>query len=126
MDVRKMACMGAAAFVGSLLLTATVSFAQPGRPVVVEKHLDATTRYVPFTDLSLTTKEGKRALYHRVDVAVQEVCPPVEDGGFNLYDVDYCRLTAWDGARPQISQAIRSAQSGAALAMSIEVSAASK
>jgi UrcA family protein len=117
MDARKLVCISAAALVGTMLVSATalVAKTQTYRPVVIEKHIDQ-IRYVSFADLSLTTREGKHTLYHRVGVAVREVCPGVDSDGFG-YDIGYCEDFAWDGARPQIRRAIKAARTGTPMLM---------
>ena len=130
MDARQLACIGAAAFVGSLLVTATATMAKPQRPVVIEKHIDPMTRYVSYADLSLTTHEGKKVLYTRGGQAVNEVCPmslPPDDSDFDTtYDRLSCQQFAWQGARPQIRRAIRAAEVGTPLIMTIGITAAQK
>ena len=128
MDARQLACVGAAAFVGSLLVTATTTMAKPVKPVVISKRVEPMTRYVPYADLSLTTREGKNILYKRVGYAVKDVCPVnerVEDmDGTSTYDFGYCRDFAWSGALPQIRNAIHAASTGAPLVMTIGITAA--
>lgn len=129
MNAQQLVCVGAAAFVGSLLVTATVAVAKsPTRPVIIEKRLDPMTRHVSFADLSLTTKEGQDVLYWRVGKAVNEVCPPTlpNEDGASTYERGYCRDFAWHGARPQIRKAIRSAKNGTPLIMTLGVMGAQK
>ena len=130
MDARQLACIGAAAFVGSLLVTATASMAKNSQPVVIEKHIDPLTRYVSFADLSLTSKEGKHLLYRRVGQAVDEVCPlslSSDEAEFAVtYDRLYCKDYAWQGARPQIRKAIRAAEVGTPLVMTLGITGAQK
>ena len=130
MHARQLACIGAAAFVGSLLVTATATTAKSQRPVVIEKHIDPMTRYVSYADLSLATHEGKKVLYKRVGQAVKEVCPlslpPEQTDGDSIYDHIYCQQFAWQGARPQIRSAIRAAEVGTPLIMTLGVTGAQK
>src|SRR5438309_10243069 len=60
MDNRSKASVAAASLVGSLLLIATTSGAQPQGDVVIEKHITPMTRYVSFADLSLATKQDQK------------------------------------------------------------------
>lgn len=130
MDARQLACVGAAAFVGAMLVTATATMAKPVRPVVISKRIEPMTRYVSYADLSLTTREGKNVLYKRVGYAVNDVCPVnerVDDmDGTSTYDFGYCRDFAWSGAMPQIRNAIHAAKLGTPLVMTIGVVGAPK
>ena len=123
-DGRKMACWGAAGFIGAALLivAATPAHSQPPVEVVAQKN--AMTRIVHYGDLSLATQAGKRQLFRRVGYAVKEVCPEA-DGGV-LYDIDGCKSFAWRGARPQIRRALDQALSGSTMAMTITIQSASK
>lgn len=127
MNTRKIATVAAAALVASLLVTATSSRAQVRRgSVVIEKHVTPTTAYVPFGDLSLASKEGRKVLHHRVGVAVNELCPIRDDDG-SFYDDQGCKDLAWASAGPQITRAVRAAKAGApALVMTISVTASDK
>ena len=129
MDVRKMACFGAAGLLGTMLAGAVAYPAngQPGqKPVTVTAHREAPiTQRVPYGDLALATKGGRSVLMRRVSFAVDTVCPQ-DDDDFGPYDVQGCKDFAWDGARPQIRRAINLAKSGATLAMTIEITSASK
>lgn len=128
MDARQLACVGAAAFVGSLLVTATATMAKPVRPVVISKRVDPMVRYVSYGDLALTSHEGKKVLIKRVYRAVNEVCPatlpPDPSDGTTDYDRHYCQDFAWAGARPQIRNAIHAASLGAPLVMTIGIAGA--
>lgn len=95
--------------------TATRALSQPPytRPLTIVAHRPepTLTRIVPYGDLSLATKEGKKVLMHRVGMAVTEVCPAVDENGEAL-DVFACENFAWDGARPQIHNAVQQALAG--------------
>ena len=123
MDNRSKASVAAASLVGSLLLIATTSAAQPQDEVIIEKHIAPMTRYVSFADLSLATKQDQKVLYHRVGDAVQQVCPDVDDDGYG-YDTQGCKDFAWDGARPQMRRVINSAKAGFPVTMTIAITAA--
>ena len=125
MNSRNIASLAASALVGSLLLIATTSAAQPGQPEVVIEKQAPMTRYVTFADLSLATKQGQKVLYHRVSNAVQQVCPDVDEEGF-AYDTMGCEDFAWAGARPQMKRAIGLAKSGSPMTMTIAISAGYK
>ena len=128
MPMRQLAFVGAA-LAGSMLFSAT-STARPVKPVVISKRVDPMVRYVSYADLSLTSREGKRLLIHRVYAAVNEVCPVrltadrVDDTAD--YDRHYCQDGAWAGARPQIRQAFRAASFGTPLVMTISIAGASR
>ena len=128
MDKQRLAAITAAGLVGA----ATVAFAiAPAHgqthlrtPLVVTAPREGPfTELVPYGDLALATNQGRWALHHRVGLAVDRVCPDLDEYGFD-YDSQGCKDYAWDGARPQISRAVQAARSGALVAMTIEVSAA--
>jgi UrcA family protein len=125
----RLACMAAASFMGALLVTAAVAPADAqnlhskGPVVVTAPREGPLVEQVPFGDLSLTTGHDRTVLYRRVALAVNKVCPDLDEDGF-FYDTLGCKNFAWDGARPQMSAAIKAAKSGAVVAMTIEVSAA--
>jgi len=126
---RQVACLGAAGFIGTMLVVAATSpaFAQEySQPVTVTAHSDQLTRVVPYGDLSLANRDARKVLMHRVGIAVREVCPNMSIDGLSLqqYDVEGCRDYAWTGARPQIRHAIDLAGSGSTLAMSITITSA--
>lgn len=115
-DVRKMACWGAAGFVGTALLIAAASPARSQPPVDVIAQKGGMTKVVHYGDLSLATQKGRQLLVRRVGFAVKEVCPDY-DQGWVLYDVESCKKFAWKGARPQIRRAFDRALSGSSLTM---------
>jgi UrcA family protein len=122
MDGRKTASLLVSAVIGGLLVSAAAAplRGQSSRePIIV----NAYQRFVPYTDLALNTVEGQAVLVERVGMAVNAVCPDVDEYG-NSYDVLRCKDFAWEGARPQISRAFRNARSGRSVAMMIEVSSA--
>lgn len=126
-NVRQVAFLTAAGFIGTALVIAAASPAM-GRtpiqePVTVIAKKEVMTERVPYGDLSLATREGRGELYHRVGLAVNRVCPSVDDLGFAI-DPQGCQDFAWDGARPQMHRAIKAAKSGASLAMTITITAA--
>jgi len=126
-DHRKIACLGAASFIGAVLV-ASVAVPAHGqsngqRLTVVAERPDQLTAMVHYDDLSLATKNGRHMLSRRVGEAVNRVCP---DSTFETYDVGDCRNFAWNGARPQIKRAIDLAGSGHDLAMTLEIVSAAK
>ena len=128
MNVPKLACSGAAALVGALLISVTaapVDAQSNTEPVTVTADRDVETRLVSYRDLSLATDAARKMLIHRVHIAVDQVCPPF-DVTFKSYDVAECQHSAWDSARPQIDSAFLAAASGQPLAMTIEITAAAR
>jgi UrcA family protein len=127
MDARKVACVAAATFVGTLLIGAAINPVQAqtvgSRPVTVTANSYETTRIVHYGDLSLATRDGRHMLLHRVSDAVDQVCPSFGDDR-DPYHLGGCKQGAWFGARPQIQRAFDRALSGQSLAMSIEITAA--
>jgi UrcA family protein len=123
-DLRKLACMCAAGFIGTLLFAASIDSVQAqtvSHPVtVMAERPNILTRVVPFGDLSLSTAHGRHVLVQRVSLAVNEVCPELDEYGTPL-DLADCQHFAWAGARPQIRTAFDAARSGAPLAMSITI-----
>ena len=127
-NARQLACLGAAGFLGVMLLVAATA-APPVHakvPIEVVAQKQPLTTRVSYGDLRLQTREGRSILYHRVGAAVEFVCPPTDEDGFE-YMVQDCKDYAWNGARPQIHRAIRLAKtSSVTLAMAIEITAAQK
>ena len=102
-DTRRMACIGAAGFIGTALVIAAASPVHGQslfhQPVTVQGHRDTLTRVVPYGDLALTTNQGRGILMRRVSAAVTDVCPDYDELGSG-YDVQGCEDFAWAGARP--------------------------
>jgi UrcA family protein len=121
---RKMLPMGAAIIVGVLsggAATTPVNAQAHSSPVtVVAPRSESLTRIVPYGDLSLATKAGRRVLFHRVSIAVREVCPILDTDGTPL-NSDSCMDFAWAGARPQMKRAFEAAISGAPVLTAIEI-----
>ena len=111
MNVRKIACLCAAGFVGSLLITAAGSAAPRQRQpdLVVEGHrIDpATQREVSFADLNLAFKPGQKVLRHRISVAANEICTSISSNSTAIED---CRWFAINGTRDAVKGAIRRAE----------------
>jgi UrcA family protein len=92
------------------------------RPVNVLAHTDTVTRIVPYGDLSLATRKGRRTLMRRVDVAVDQVCPEYDKTSGQFYtEIAECKHFAWTGASPQIKQAFDRALSGETLSAATSV-----
>lgn len=97
----------------SLLAVTAATAAQPERPVVVyaEPQENVRTERVSYADLDLVTSSGERTLFRRVSGAVRRVClyqnskPGLQAGGYYR-----CADGAWDGANPQIAQAVARAK----------------
>lgn len=92
----------------SLLAVTAAPAAQPERPVVVyaEPQENVRTERISYADLDLATASGERTLFRRVGGAVRRVClhesqPTLQDSGYYR-----CADGAWDGANPQIAQAV--------------------
>lgn len=118
----------------SLLAATAAPAAQSGRPVVVyaEPQENIRTERISYADLDLVSATGERTLFRRVGGAVRRVClfengrPGLQNGGYYS-----CADGAWDGARPQIAQAVARAKeiamtgksSFAATAITIKVAA---
>ena len=98
-------------------VTASLIIAAPanaqGNPVVVYGHEDENVRVerVSYADLDLATVPGERRLNSRVSGAVKRVCL-YRDGTRGLQWTSYniCAAGAWDGATPQIAQAVQRAR----------------
>ena len=82
-------------------------------PVVVygQEDENVRTERVSYADLDLATAPGERKLYRRVSSAVKRVCV-FNDGTRGLQSIGYniCAEGAWDGATPQIAQAVQRAR----------------
>jgi UrcA family protein len=111
MNVRSLACMTAAGFLGVLLVSAAAQPAnsQASRDVVVQAQTnpDVLTATVNFRINDIRSLAGQQALIRRVRQATYEVCPEYVSG-FTT-DSLYCRGLAWAGAKPQIDRAIKRA-----------------
>jgi UrcA family protein len=100
-------------------VTASLAFIVPAfaagqeKPVVVYAGPQEGVRTVrvPYADLNLAERPDQRKLNLRVTGAVQRVCL-FEDSRKGLQDRGYyrCADDAWDGANPQIAQAVARAR----------------
>jgi len=93
----------------SLMITST---AMAQEPVVVRAQPleGARTEHVSYADLDLAAFPAQRKLQLRVASAVKRVC--LYHDNLGLQDADYsaCADGAWNGAAPQIAQAIQRAR----------------
>ena len=65
---------------------------------------DIPTKTVSFRDLDLSTAQGARALYGRIEAAARDVCR-----GTELADYDACRARAIEGAVKDVGNPLLSA-----------------
>lgn len=113
MQVRKLMCMGAATFVGSMLIISLATPAHSRSPLVVEGRIDPETqRVVRYGDLNLTNPDGQKRLIRRVSFAINDLCqinqfPPA----YTMPNGRECTTAAWNSANPQISMAFDRARS---------------
>lgn len=97
-------------------LTAAASAAQAAgssdEPVIVRAQPEdlLPTRHVSYADLNLASLAGEKTLYSRVSGAVTDVCA---DATYAIAN-SQCRRFAWNGAEPQMKQAIARARDIAA------------
>jgi UrcA family protein len=96
----------------SLLLTASAASAAQDKPVVVYgQSEDVHSEHVSYADLNLAQRNGAKKLERRVAGAVRRVCF-FENSQIGLQARGYysCADGAWDGASPQIAQAVARAR----------------
>lgn len=89
---------------------ASVAMAQNSPYVVYGQRPGTKLQVVPYRDLNLLYPAHQSVLNDRVGRAVRHVCS-FDTGNIPIMDNDYkvCRNDAWQGARPQISNAINRA-----------------
>lgn len=94
----------------SLLIAASASAAQDTPVVIYGEPENVRTERVTYADLDLAERRDQRRLNVRVAGAVKRVCL-YENNRSGLQDLGYygCADDAWDGARPQIAQAVQRA-----------------
>jgi UrcA family protein len=94
-------------------LSGVAAAAPVGKPVFVTgtPTEDVIRRNVIYRDLNLATEYGEKKLHRRVSYAVSDVCNQAvgREPGMVFFRED-CRKSAWDSARPQISQAVQRAR----------------
>ena len=115
------ALIRAGAIVASGLILAassTVAFAEP--VVVTGERADPElpVRVVHFGDLNITTRAGEKRLLNRVSYAVKDVCGFYETSLTVTTAERACSRYAWNGARPQIANALARARNGQMAALS--------
>jgi UrcA family protein len=95
----------------SLLLAVPVLAAQQGPVVVYAEPDNIRTERVTYADLDLADRGDLKKLNLRVAGAVKRVCL-FENSRSGLQDFGYysCAGDAWDGAKPQIAQAVQRAK----------------
>jgi UrcA family protein len=95
----------------SLLVAASASAAQESPVVVYGESENVRTERVTYADLDLAQSKGAKKLERRVMGAVKRVCL-FENSRIGLQDHGYyaCAGEAWDGATPQIAQAVARAR----------------
>lgn len=132
MDGRNIACVAAAAFVGTMLLASTASpaFSQPppgSSPVTVEapRVFDPETqRVVSYADLNLANSSGQVALEYRVRAAAHSLCPDFITSDWHDGAARRCFDATMSNALPAMRSAISQAQNAIALSSSATVAAA--
>jgi UrcA family protein len=118
-QTRKITCMAAATFVGSLLILSTVAPAHAQPPVIVEGHHyydPENQRVVPYGDLNLAVSAGQQGLIRRVKYAVEDLCDTRHTRGLMQLIDSECSTSAWNSANPQITAAFNRAGSGSSIA----------
>ena len=75
---------------------------------------DQIRRTVSYRDLNLATSIGERTLSRRVDSAIASVCVEAVGAVVNEMLEMKCQHSSWNGARPQIAQAVERAKQMAA------------
>lgn len=99
---------------GAFALTAPPAFGKSA-PVVVTAPApsDMVRRHISYADLNLASPAGERTLNRRVAGAVSGLCLEATggaDGSFTMgIEIRRCTNSAWEQARPQISQAVQRA-----------------
>jgi UrcA family protein len=81
--------------------------------VYADEEGESLSRAVSFADLNLASATGQKSLDGRVGRAVRYVCEPHRDRSARTRYGE-CVDFAWDGARPQMAQAVERAQQLAA------------
>jgi UrcA family protein len=116
MDMRKITCVAAATFVGSLLILSATAPVH-AQPLVVEGHHyfdPQIQRVINYADLDLANPSGQKRLLHRVSSAVDDLCA-VNDSlaSRDMFgETRNCSTAAWNSATPQIRAAVDGAKSG--------------
>jgi UrcA family protein len=75
---------------------------------------DQIRRTVSYRDLNLATGVGERTLNQRVDSAVKDICSEAVGWSATARVEMNCERAGWNGARPQVAQAVERAKQLAA------------
>jgi UrcA family protein len=102
--------VGLATLATSLLILAAAPANARDLTVIAEPTIDQQlSQRVSYSDLNLATAAGQKRLHSRVRSAVRTVCAPVDAKG-DLSAAFDCSSFAWNGAKPQIEQAVTRAE----------------
>lgn len=95
----------------SLLVAGPALAGQQGPVVVYAEPDNVRIERVTYADLDLADRSGQKKLNSRVAGAVKRVCL-FENSRSGLQDFGYydCAGDAWEGAKPQIAQAVQRAK----------------
>ena len=93
----------------SLLVASPASAAQERQVVVYGEPENVRTERVTYADLDLANRRDQRKLNLRITGAVKRVCLFENRSGLQDFGYYNCADGAWDGARPQIAQAVQRA-----------------
>lgn len=110
-------CVATAITAGGLFVVSPPASAR--QPIVVTAPAeDMVVRRVSFADLNLASTAGEKTLNHRVGGAVTSLCieavgPDTRSLSSTIANMR-CTRQAWDGARPQIANAVQRARDIAA------------
>lgn len=101
-----------AAFAAAALIAPTAAAAAEERPVLIQgEPANVRTERVSFTRLNLSIERDQKRLNHRVGAAVERVClRDIGRDGLQDRGYDACSNVAWNGAAPQIANAIKRAR----------------
>lgn len=114
MDTRRLACIAAAGFIGTMLVTATTSTPASAKPngqrevVVTAERVDpALQRRVSYKDLNLAFPAAQRTLRGRISSTASGLCFEINDGHDEFGE---CKSYAIKSTRPQVAAAIERAK----------------
>lgn len=97
----------ASALVASVAGSAPAALAEDSPYTIYGQRPGTKLKLVSYRDLNLVYRDHQNILYRRVGHAVRQVCS-FDQGNIPTLDNDYrvCAGDAWQGVRPQISNAI--------------------
>lgn len=114
MDVRKLACIAAAGFIGTMVVSASTSSPAYSKPnvnrevVVTGERIDpALQRRVSYKDLNLAFPAAQKTLKGRIIHTASNLCFEINNGIDEFGD---CTNYAVRGTRPQVAAAIERAK----------------